>query len=329
MTERRETGRTGNTPQRPSSPDTRKPANWDDGERIAKYLARAGVASRRDVERLIEDGRVSVNGKTLKTPAFKVTGRERIEVSGQRVDPPRAARLWRYHKPAGLVTTHSDPEGRATIFDHLSKSLPRLMTIGRLDLTTEGLLLLTNDGELARALELPSTGLERRYRARAHGRVDQRALASLADGITVDGVQYAPIIATLDRTTGTNSWFDVTLTEGKNREVRRALEAVGLQVNRLIRVAYGPLELGELASGHLDEIEPGKLNALFGQHIPDDLKPGRPERPSARTGGGVTRSGRKVRDTGRGLSSDDSLDEDFRRKRPGGQGRPARPGDRY
>lgn len=256
MTERRETGRKPRKPA-PSTPSSKQqPAqkSWDEGERIAKYLARAGVASRREIEALIEAGEVAVNGKALTTPAFKVTGRERITVRGKPVQPPEQTRLWRYHKPSGLVTTTSDPEGRPTVFEQLPKSLPRVLTVGRLDLTTEGLLLLTNDGELARRLELPSSGLKRVYRARAHGTVTPEALKQLADGVTVDGDAFGPIEAVLERTTGTNNWLKVSLAEGRKREVRRALEAVGLMVNRLIRVSYGPFELGKLQPGGVEEI---------------------------------------------------------------------------
>ncbi len=251
MTDRREANR--NTP----------PSALGDGERIAKYLARAGVASRREVERMIEEGAVRVDGVVLTSPAFKVTGDERIDVNGRRVLAPEATRLFLYHKPAGLITTNADPEGRRTIFDELPRSLPRVVTVGRLDLTTEGLLLLTNDGELARTLELPSTGLERTYRVRAHGEMTDAKVDRLNRGITVDGVAYKSIKAVRDRETGTNTWLTVTLTEGKNREVRKALEAVGLKVNRLIRVQYGPFELGALKPGAVLEAKPADFAALL------------------------------------------------------------------
>lgn len=239
-----------------------------DGERIAKYLARAGIASRREVERMIEDGRVIVDGEKLSTPAFKVTGAERITVDGKPVRPPQNTRLWRFHKPVGLVTTNTDPEGRPTVFSALPPKFPRCVTIGRLDLNTEGLLLLTNDGELARALELPSSGLERSYRARAFGNADQTALDKLEQGITYEGVTYRPIKATLVKRTGANAWIDMTLTEGKKREARRALESLGLKVSRLIRTAYGPIALGELPVGQVAEVPPAELAEAFGGVYP-------------------------------------------------------------
>ncbi len=264
MTERRETGRPSrkppgarpNLPRKPGPPPAPKTdEQWNEGgERIAKYLARAGVASRREIERLIEAGEVSVNGRTLTSAAFKVTGKETIKVGRKVIKAPDATRLWRYHKPSGLITTTDDPAGRRTVFHELPKSLPRVVTVGRLDLTTEGLLLLTNDGELARFLELPKSGMERTYRVRAKGTVTPQKIEELARGITVDGVSYQPIKAVFDREMGANSWLTVTLTEGKKREVRRALESLGLTVNRLIRISYGPFHLTDLKPGQVEEI---------------------------------------------------------------------------
>lgn len=287
MTERRETDRRAkrSPARKPARTAEPTPADWSEGERIAKYLARCGVASRREIESLISEGAVAVNGRKLDTPAFKVTGRERITVNGELVKRPERTRLWRYHKPAGLVTTNSDPEGRATVFQELPKSLPRTVTIGRLDLTTEGLLLLTNDGELARKLELPDTGLTRTYRARAHGRVTPEALKALKDGVTTDdGETYGSIIAELERELGANSWLRVSLQEGRKREVRRALEAVGLMVNRLIRVSYGPFELGKLQPGAVEEIPEADWRARLGMEVEgrSERKPATRRRPQRR-----------------------------------------------
>lgn len=224
------------------------------GERIAKFLARAGVASRRDVEKLIADGVVKVNNTKVVHPATFVTEGDLITVAGRLVEPPARTRIWRYHKPAGLMTTHRDPEGRPTVFEKLKDRLPRVISVGRLDLNSEGLLLLTNDGELARQLELPATGWLRRYRVRVNGSPDPQALAALAKGTTVDGVRYGPIEAGLDSRKGDNSWLTVSLREGRNREVRRVMAHLGLPVSRLIRVAYGPFQLGTLARGEVEEI---------------------------------------------------------------------------
>jgi 23S rRNA pseudouridine2605 synthase len=229
------------------------------GERVAKALARAGVASRREVERLIAAGRVSLNGAVLTTPAVKVGPADVLTVDGQPVAAAEPARLWRYHKPVGLVTTHRDPQGRPTVFDRLPQGMPRVISIGRLDLSSEGLLLLTNDGGLARAMELPSSGIVRRYRARVRGRVSQAALDALRQGLTVDGVRYGPIEAVLDLRAGAgvNRWITLSLSEGKNREVRKVLAALGLTVGRLIRTAYGPHRLGDLKPGEAAEAMTG------------------------------------------------------------------------
>lgn len=234
------------------------------GERIAKYLARAGIASRRDAERLIAERKVKLNGKVVETPATFVTPGDRISVEGKPVGPPERTRLFRYHKPDGLVTTHKDPEGRPTVFEKMPPGMPRVVSIGRLDITSEGLLLLTNDGALARRLELPSNGWLRRYRVRVHGQVDERALAGLIRGVTIEGVAYGPIEAGLDSRQGANSWLTVSLKEGKNREVRRVMAHLGLQVTRLIRVAYGPFQLGALPRSGVEEVHPRILREQLG-----------------------------------------------------------------
>lgn len=232
---------------------------------MAKFLARAGVCSRRDAERLIAEGRVKVNGQTLETPATKVTARDRISVDGKPVGALQPTRLWRYHKPSGLVTTHRDPAGRPTVFERLPPDMPRVISVGRLDLTSEGLLLLTNDGALARRLELPSNGWVRRYRARAFGKIEQAELDKLKEGFSIDGVRYGPIEARLERRQGANSWITLSLTEGKNREVRRVLEALGLKVNRLIRVSYGPFQLGALKPNAVEEVPRKALKEQLGK----------------------------------------------------------------
>ncbi|MFC4348964.1 pseudouridine synthase [Kordiimonas lipolytica] len=215
-------------------------------ERIAKVLARAGVGSRRDVERMIGEGRVWLDGKKLETPAVLVSSLKGITVDGEPIGDVRETKLWRMHKRRGTLTTHKDPQGRQTVFDNLPNHVGRVIAIGRLDMNTEGLLLLTNDGELARWMELPSTALVRRYRVRAYGRVDEKALASLKDGVTIDGVHYGAVEAKLERQAGANAWITVAIREGKNREVRRVMEHLGLEVNRLIRTHYGPFALGNL-----------------------------------------------------------------------------------
>lgn len=263
--------------------DAKAPAEPKRTERIAKAMARAGIASRREVERLIGLGKVAVNGRILDTPATLVTRDDVITVDGKPIGAAQATRVWRYHKPAGLLTSHNDPAGRPTVFDALPAGLPRVISVGRLDLATEGLLLLTNDGELSRALELPTTALVRQYRARAHGRVTQEKLDTLKDGVTVDGVSYGPIEAKLDKAKETsddgkapaNLWISVSITEGKNREVRKVLEHLGLRVNRLIRLAYGPFQLGTLDVNTVEEVGPRVIRELLADHIrPENLPTG-------------------------------------------------------
>ncbi len=228
------------------------------GERIAKWIARAGGASRRDVERFITEGRVKLNNAVVTHPATFVTPGDLVQLDGKLLDAPERTRLWRYHKPEGLVTTHRDPEDRPTVFQKLPPHLPRVVSVGRLDLNSEGLLLLTNDGGLARQLELPANGWIRRYRVRVFGAVDQGALASLANGVTIDGIRYEPIEAGLDSRKGDNCWLTVALKEGRNREIRKVMQHLGYRVSRLIRVAYGPFQLGHLDPGEVEEV-PGKV----------------------------------------------------------------------
>lgn len=231
-------------------------------QRIAKLLARAGIASRREIERMIAEGRIALDGITIETPATLLKSLTGVTVDGKPVKAPTAARLFRYHKPTGLLTAERDPKGRPTIYDRLPKGLPRLMPVGRLDLNTEGLLLLTTDGELKRQLELPATGVTRSYRARAYGNVTQAQLESLMMGIEIEGVRYGSINANLERRTGANVWIELSLAEGKNREVRRVLEHLGLKVSRLIRTSYGPFVLGDLPAGGVDEIKQHELVAF-------------------------------------------------------------------
>ncbi|HXP04241.1 MAG TPA: pseudouridine synthase [Stellaceae bacterium] len=233
-------------------------------QRIAKVLARAGLCSRRDAERWIAEGRVAVDGTVLTSPAVNVTDANDIRVDGMPLPEKQRARLWRYHKPSGLVTTHRDEKGRATVFAALPKELPRLISIGRLDLNSEGLLLLTNDGALARRLELPATGWLRRYKVRVHGIVEPARLAALEKGVTIDGIAYGPIRAQLERQQGSNAWIAMSLREGKNREVRRVLEHLGYAVTRLIRLSYGPFQLGHLARGALEEVQKSVLADQLG-----------------------------------------------------------------
>ena len=300
-------------------------------ERIAKTLARAGLASRREVERLIGLGKIAVNGRILETPAVLVSAADVITVEGQVIGKAEATRLWRYHKPVGLVTTHRDPQGRPTVFDKLPEPLPRVISVGRLDLNSEGLLLLTNDGELARALELPSTGWMRRYRARALGYTTQARLDALKDGTTVDGVIYGPIEATLDKMVDkpdgrANVWITVGITEGKNREVRKVLESIGLKVNRLIRLAYGPFQLGNLEPGDVEEVGPRVIRELLSgmidpRNLPVEGASQTQDRPAARSGSRFSRD-KTGGDDGRSTERRGGAN----RFAAGGEGaRPARP----
>jgi 23S rRNA pseudouridine2605 synthase len=231
-------------------------------QRIAKLLARAGVASRREVERMIEERRIAINGEPVEKPATLLTSLHGVTVDGKSVKEPSPARLFRFHKPVGVLTAARDPKGRATIYDRLPRGLPRLMPVGRLDMNTEGLLLLTTDGGLKRQLELPSSSIERTYRARTFGDVSQKQLEGLIEGIEIEGMRYGAIDANLERRTGRNQWIEMKLTEGKNREVRRVLEHLGLQVSRLIRTAYGPFVLGDLPAGAVDEVRRHDLVAF-------------------------------------------------------------------
>lgn len=247
------------------------------GDRIAKVLSRAGIASRREAERMITEGRVSVNGKTIDSPALNVTAADKIVVDGKMVGEPDPPRIWLYHKPAGLVTTERDEKDRETVFGALPDDMPRVMSVGRLDLNSEGLLLLTNDGGVKRKLELPSTGWLRRYRVRINGSVSEAKLDQLRAGIEVDGIRYQPMIVTFDRQQGANAWLTVSLREGKNREIRRAMEAIGVTVNRLIRVSYGPFQLGNLAPGAVEELKQRVVRDQLG--LSDKPTPTRVRKP--------------------------------------------------
>ena len=227
-------------------------------ERIAKFMARSGVCSRRQAEELIKQQRVTVNGETITSPAFNVEGNEKILLDGEKLPAVEGTRLWLYYKPVGLLTTHKDTDNRPTVFDNLPAGVPRVISVGRLDLNSEGLLLLTNNGELSRKLELPQNGWSRRYKVKVHGFVDLKKLAKLADGVTVDGINYGPVKAELESEQGTNSWLTITLNEGKNREIRKLMKSIDLDVARLIRLSYGPFQLGSLKKGEVREV-PGKV----------------------------------------------------------------------
>lgn len=236
-------------------------------ERLAKFMARSGVCSRRDAEELIKQKRVTVNGEIVDTPAFNVEGNEKILLDGEKLPEREQTRLWLYHKPAGLLTTHKDTEARATVFDHLPAGLPRVISVGRLDLNSEGLLLLTNNGELSRKLELPENGWSRRYKVRVHGFVNKKKLEDLAKGTMVDGINYGPVKAELESQNGTNSWLIVTLNEGKNREIRKLMKSIGLEVARLIRLSYGPFQLGSLKKGEVREVPQKVLKEQLGGKV--------------------------------------------------------------
>jgi 23S rRNA pseudouridine2605 synthase len=256
-----------------------------DGDRIAKVLARAGVASRREAERMIEAGRVSVNGKRIDSPALNVTAADRISVDGKALAEPEPARLWLYHKPAGLVTTARDEKGRPTVFDALPEDMPRVISVGRLDINSEGLLLLTNDGEIKRQLELPSTGWLRKYRVRIKGTPKDEDFAPLRQGLVIGAERFQPMIVSLDRQQGANAWLTIGIREGKNREIRRAMEDVGFVVNRLIRVSYGPFQLGQLKEGEVEEVRRKVMRDQLGLDAPqkdtgEKPKLRRPARPA-------------------------------------------------
>ena len=233
-------------------------------ERIAKFIARSGVCSRREAEELIKQQRVSVNGVVVETPAFNVEGTEKIKIDGEKLPETEKTRVWIYHKPAGLVTSHKDEKGRQTVFDNLPAGMPRVISVGRLDLNSEGLLILTNSGELSRKLELPSNGWSRRYKVKVHGKVDKAKLEGLEKGCEIDGVVYGAIKVVVDSEQGTNAWLIVTLQEGKNREIRKVMKSLGLEVARLIRVSYGPFQLGSLKKGEVREVPQKVLKEQLG-----------------------------------------------------------------
>ncbi|MBB3712077.1 23S rRNA pseudouridine2605 synthase [Limimaricola variabilis] len=302
-----------------------------EGDRIAKVLSRAGVASRREAERMIEDGRIKVNGERIFSPALNVTAKDRITVDGAPLAAPEPARLWLYHKPAGLVTSASDEKGRKTVFDELPEDMPRVMSVGRLDLNSEGLLLLTNDGELKRRLELPSTGWLRRYRVRINGSVSEEKLDRLRQGISVEGVDYQPMQVTFDRQQGANAWLTVGLREGKNREIRRAMAALEVTVNRLIRISYGPFQIGNLEPGEVEEIRPKVLREQLGEKDGPKVQRRRPDgspgaKPAVRGGapkgpGGARKQASEAKRTGPGKTGPAKTGAPEASKRPGGTGR--------
>ena len=282
-----------------------KDAATPEGERIAKVLSRAGIASRREAERLIELGEVKVNGKVITSPALNVTAKDKITVRGEPVGQPEPPRLWLYYKPEGLVTSAADEKGRDTVFDHLPEDMPRVMSVGRLDLNSEGLLLLTNDGELKRRLELPSTGWLRKYRVRVKGNPTDPDLEPLRKGITIDGEKFQKMEVKLDRHQGANAWLTVGLREGKNREIRRAMSHIGLTVNRLIRTSYGPFRLNELEPGQVEEVKPRILREQLGlseADLPSAPQAGRkPEAKGAKPATRAEGKGKPTLKPGEGL----------------------------
>lgn len=270
--------------------NAKTPITAPPGDRIAKVLARAGVASRREAEKIVEAGRVTVNGKTILTPALNVTPKDRIVVDGKPLADAEPPRIWLYHKPAGLVTTERDEKGRDTVFDALPDDMPRVMSVGRLDINSEGLLVLTNDGELKRRMELPATGWLRRYRVRIKGSISEAKLDELRAGMEVDGVRYAGVEVKFDRQQGANAWLTMGLREGKNREIRRLMEAQGVIVNRLLRISYGPFQLGTLKPGAVEELKQRVVRDQMGlREAPKPAKPRKPapkgKRPTVTRGG--------------------------------------------
>ena len=301
---------------RPSARTGREP------QRIAKLLARAGIASRREIERMIEARRIAIDGVAIETPATLLTSLHNVTVDGKPVQAPAPARLFLFHKPAGVLTTERDPKGRPTIYDRLPKDLPRVVPVGRLDLNTEGLLLLTTDGELKRQLELPATGVERTYRARAFGTVTQAQLEALIDGIEIDGVRYGSIDANLERRTGANVWVEMRLKEGKNREVRRVLEHLGLRVSRLIRTAYGPFVLGDMPVGEVGEVRQVDLINFRKTLKSSPSQMGRGAARSAVEGESPKRPAPTAKE---GLGRRDADKRDDQPRPRGGRGGPSRP----